>query len=211
MTQQITPFIKPTLRALLDALKQRGRATVPELAGDLDLNVETVRDHLRSLEARDLARRDGTRAQGPGRPEVVYVLTPAAEALFPRREGEILRGLARYLVAHGQGPQLRGFLAEYAAERRDRGLARVAGLEGEERVRAVARLLDEMGFMPVLDERGATLRLCHCPMGDLVEATDLPCREEIGMLRDLLGAPMTRIEHRPNGDLACAYRMGPAA
>lgn len=207
MTPSGPSLLKDRLRSLLDALKYRGRATVPELAADLDLNVETIREHLRTLEARMLVRREGTQQQGPGRPEVLFGLTPEAEALFPRREGEMLQALARYLVAQGQTPLLREFFREHAAERRERGLARVAGLTGRKRLREVVRLFDDMGFMPVLEETGTTLRLCHCPLRDLVEATQLPCREEIGLLRELLGSPLVRVTHMPRGDAACAYRI----
>lgn len=199
--------MKAGLRSVLDALKYRGRATVPELASDLDLNVETVRDHLRSLELRELVMRVGTVQHGLGRPEIVFGLTMAAESLFPRREAEILKALARFLVANQQGHLLRAFFRDYIAERREQGLERVKGLEGRERVREAVRILEEMGFMPVLDEEGSTLKLCHCPMRGLVEATDLPCREEIGLLGDLLDGSLTRVAHMPTGDLACSYHM----
>lgn len=208
MTPQAAPILNARLRSLLDALKYRGRSTVPELALGLGLNVETVRDHLRTLERQDLVRRDGTLPQGRGRPEIVFILTPSAEALFPRREGEILQALTRYLLEREQAPLLRAFFRQYVADRREQGLARVAGLTGPERVREVARIMGEMGFMPVLEGgEGNGLRLCHCPMRELVDATDLPCREEIGLLQELLGEPLTRVAHMPNGDAACAYQV----
>lgn len=207
MTPPAVPILNARLRSLLDALKYRGRSTVPELASGLGLNVETVRDHLRTLERQGLVRRDGTLPQGRGRPEIVFVLTPSAEALFPRRESEILEALTRYLLEHKQAPLLRAFFREFVAARREQGLARVAGLTGQKRVREVARIFNEMGFMPVLEGEGSGLRLCHCPMRGLVDATDLPCREEIGLLQELLGEPLTRIAHMPNGDAACAYHV----
>lgn len=203
--------LRNRLRSLIDALKYRGRATVTELATDLELNVETVREHLRTLETRQLVRRDGTQRQGPGRPEVVFVLTADAEALFPRREGEMLQALTRYLVAQGQAPLLRGFLKAHAAERREQGLTAIAGLSGKRRVDEVVQLFDDMGFMPVLEGNGTTLRLCHCPLRDMVEVTQLPCRQELDLLRDLLGSPLVRMTHLPRGDAACVYHIGEEA
>jgi len=207
MTSASIPLLSERHRSLLDALKYRGRATVPELAGELGLNVETVREHLRTLETAGVVRRDGSLRQGRGRPEIAWVLTPRAEALFPRREGETLRELARYLVDNDQAHLLGAFLKSQIAERREQGLARVKGLSGTERAREVRAILDEMGFMPVLEQGDTTLRLCHCPLRDLVSATDLPCREEFGLLRELLGNTVDRVSHIVAGDPACSYRM----
>lgn len=205
--------LPPSHRALLDALKHRGRATVPELATDLDRNIETVREHLRTLTSQKLTRRDGTVQRGPGRPEVAFVLTDDAEALFPRREGEILHALGRYLVDHGQQDLLRTFFDEHVGMRRDAAVARVAHLAGPKRLTAVVQILEEMGFMPVLEgPRGAQqLRLCHCPMRDLVDATDIPCRAEIGLLTELLGARPTRTGYIPDGANGCSYTLAEAS
>lgn len=201
--------LTPSHRALCDAMKHRGRATVPELAEDLALNVETVREHLRTLTLRKLIERDGTVRRGPGRPEIAYVLTPAAESLFPRREGEILHALGRYLVETGQQQVLRDFFEAYVGGRREVAMARVAHLTGTARLMEVARIMDEMGFMPIVDDTAhePQLRLCHCPMRELVDATDIPCRAEVELLTELIGARPARDDYIPAGDASCSYKF----
>lgn len=201
--------MKPSHRALLDALKGRGRATVPELADDLGLNIETIREHLRSLADRALVRRDGTIRRGPGRPEVAYVLTPEAEALFPRREGELLNALGAYLVRSGRTALLRDFYAEHLRGPREDALARVKGLEGRARLDEVVRIFDEMGYMPRIEEgdAGPRLRLCHCPVRDLVAASRVPCAMEEQLLEELLGGKAAREQYIPSGDSACTYHV----
>lgn len=209
----MTPdLLTPSHRAICDALKHRGRATVPELANDLSLNIETVREHLRTLTLRKLIERDGTVQRGPGRPEVAYVLASAAESLFPRREGEILHALGRYLVETGQQQVLRDFFDAYVGARSEVAMARVEHLTGKERVLEVARIMDEMGFMPLVDgpADNPSLRLCHCPMRDLVDATDIPCRAEIGLLTKLIGARPKRDAYIPAGDASCSYTLAAA-
>ena len=202
-------LLTPSHRAICDALKHRGRATVPELANDLSLNIETVREHLSTLTLRKLIQRDGTVQRGPGRPEVAYVLSSAAESLFPRREGEILHALGRYLVETGQQQVLRDFFDAYVGARSEVAMSRVEHLTGKERVVEVARIMDEMGFMPLVDGPAddPSLRLCHCPMRDLVDATDIPCRAEMGLLTKLLGARPKRDGYIPDGDAACSYQL----
>ncbi|MCC6929071.1 MAG: MarR family transcriptional regulator [Gemmatimonadaceae bacterium] len=199
-------------RLLLDALKRRGRATVPQLADELALNIETVRDHLKTLVARDLVRREPASRHGPGRPEIAYALTDASEVLFPRREGEILRELGTYLVQHGNEQLLRDFFSGYIDRRRHEAAERVAHLEGRERIDEVARIFSELGFMPVVQETndGPRLRLCHCPLRDLVSATRIPCRAEIGFLAELLETRLTRVSYIPEGDDSCSYEVARA-
>lgn len=206
----VTP-ITPSHRVLLDALKRRGQATVAELAADLDLNVETVREHLQGLMRRELVRRNGTARRGPGRPEGVFGLTDDAEALFPRREGEMLRALGAFLVRKKQTAMLGEFYQDFLAEQRTRALRRVAHLRGRKRLEEVARIFTELGFMPVIEGTGrnATLRMCHCPVRALVDATHVPCRAEIGLLNELLGKPTKRVSYIPDGDTACTYRPKP--
>lgn len=206
------PGLGQSQRAILDALKRRGEATIPELAAGLALSAESVREHVRVLAGHELVLRAGTRrrTQGRGRPEILYRLAPAAEAMFPRREGELLHALAAHLVAEGHEDVLRRFLEHSVAGRRADALRRVEGLRGRQRLDEVARILSEAGFMAQVDDTpdGPALRLCHCPIRDLVAATRLPCRSELRFIGTLLGEPLARSSYIPAGDAACGYRVG---
>lgn len=198
-------------RRMVEHLKRRGPASIPQLADAVGLSPETVRSHVRILEADGLVVRTGSRRRGPGRPERIYELGEGAEALFPRREGEVLRGLAAHLGDSGHQEMLASYFEGYVAERKERGLRRLAGLEGRKRLEELARILTEDGFMAeVVDgEDGAEprLRLSHCPLRELVRASRIPCRAEIGLVRELLGAELARVEYLPAGDAACAYAV----
>ena len=201
------PGLGDSRRAILTLLKRLGSATIPVLAAKVRLNVETVREHMKILASQGLVVRKGARSSGPGRPEVVYALAPAAERLFPRREGELLRGLASYLRESGHEEVLRTFFDDLIKERRAEALARVEHLEGPERLEEVANILSEQGFMAIVEEHGSRprLRLCHCPFRDLVEETKIPCRAEIGFVRELVGDGLTRVSYIPTGDASCSY------
>lgn len=195
---------------ILDRLKRHGPSTVPALADALDRAVETVRTHLRRLEREGLVRREGRRRKGPGRPEIVFGLAPAAQALFPNHEAELLRDLARFLEGEGRADVIRRFFDARLRERRDDALARVAGLTGEARLDETVRILAEDGFMPEVgvDDAGRPLlRLTHCPIRGLVDVTPAPCRAEIGFVRELLGTALVRVSYIPAGDSACCYAL----
>ena len=53
---------------ILKHLKREGTSTIPAIAGDVELNVETVRAHVRALVQYGLVTRIGSRPRGPGRP-----------------------------------------------------------------------------------------------------------------------------------------------
>lgn len=202
------PGLPASQRRLLELLKRGGASTIVELASSMELNPETVRHHLRVLEARQYVERRSTRSAGPGRPEQVWSLTAEAERLFPRREGEVLRELAEHLRATGNEAVLQRFFESWIEARRPEALARVEGLEGRARVEEVARILTELGFMASAEAvRGSMrLHLCHCPLKELVEVSRVPCRAELGFIRELLGEPLTRLAYIPSGDASCSYR-----
>lgn len=202
------PGLGESQGAILDLLKREGRATVPQMAVELELNIETIRDHLKALAGRGLVRREGHRKSGPGRPEGLYTLTPAAESLFPRMEGAVLRELAAYLVQSGNEAALKGFFDQRIGQRREEVLARVRKLKGRRRLNEVARILSELGFMAVVEQEAgeSRLRLCHCPIRQLVDATRIPCLAETGFLTELLGEKPTRVSYIPSGASSCTYR-----
>jgi predicted ArsR family transcriptional regulator len=54
--------------------------------------------------------------------------------------------------------------------------------------------------------RQPVLRLCHCPIRDVVDVTRLPCRFEEELVAELLGSAITREEYIPDGQASCSYR-----
>jgi predicted ArsR family transcriptional regulator len=203
-----------TQSELLDRIKRRGEATVAELEGDTGLARETVRDHCKGLASQGLVERAGLRRHGPGRPQVVYRLAEDAELLFPRREGALLRELAEFLVEDGREDLLVRFFEGRTRARRASLEDRLSGLSGDARLREVARVLSEDGFVAEAeaDAGGARrLRLCHCPLRDLVAVSHLPCRAEMDLVEDLVGEPLARESFMPHGGSSCTYRLAPEA
>ena len=198
-----------TQRAILERLKRAGHSTIPELAAAIGLNIETVRAHVNTLIGHGLVRRDGTRSTGRGRPEVLHKLTEESDSLFPRREGGMLRDLATDLLETGNGQLLHDFIERKIAGDRRESLARVRHLEGRERVEEVARIFSELGFMAEVEDVAGVprLRLCHCPIRELVQATGIPCSAEIKLIEELLGAKLARMTYLPAGDASCSYRL----
>lgn len=196
-----------TQQAVLLSLKRLGAATQAEIGREVRYAPATLREHLQALIARALVERRGSRHGKPGRPEVVYALTERGDSLFPNRAAAVLRELIEFLQAGRHGALLDRFFAARVAARRPTALARVRGLRGVPRFQEVARLLSEEGFMALVGgtPEEPTLRLCHCPIRDLVAVTRLPCRFEQTLIADLLGRPLHRLEYLLDGQASCSY------
>lgn len=200
--------MSPSQQGIVEELKRLGPSSVGELAGVLELNRETIRQHLGALDTGGLVARVGTRSRGRGRPEVVYGLTEAAESLFPRREGELLRELSEHLASTGQEAVLVSFLEGQHRGRREEARALLSGLSGRARLDGLAEILTEGGYMAEVREAegGHELRLCHCPVREMVRATHLPCRMEVGYVRELMAdRRMERTSSIAKGDASCSY------
>ena len=195
----------PTRRLLLETLKRRGTVTLHDVSAELELSRETLREHVQALAAEGLVARAGTRRGGPGRPEVLYRLTPRASSLFPQREAEVLADLAAYLLARGDEEVLKRFFDQRAGRRLKAARARLAGLRGRKRLEEVARILTDEGYMAEVAD--GNLRLAHCPLMGVVAVTRLPCRAELGMVESLLRRRLRRVDYLPDGGMSCSYRL----
>jgi predicted ArsR family transcriptional regulator len=202
------PGLGEAQRRILLVVKRRGTATLAEVGEELDYAPATLREHAQVLVTRGLLERRGTRRAGPGRPHVIYGLARDGEALFPRREGELLRELVRFLIDQGHRGLLVRFFAARVTARRGNARERVAGRSGSDRLAEIARMLSEDGYMAEvvrLEDGRPSLRLAHCPIADVVAVTDLPCQAEEKFVTDLLGERLDRIEYMPEGCSACTY------
>ncbi|MEO8584712.1 MAG: ArsR family transcriptional regulator [Acidobacteriota bacterium] len=207
------PGIGESQRSLLYLIKRFGECTLVQLEAGFELNRETLRAHLKSLAAMGLVERSGVRRSGPGRPHVLYRLTAAGEALFPRREGALLREIAKFLLEQGRRDLLEKFFDLRLARWRREAAPRLAGLRGRRRHEAIAEILSEEGFVAevVAGAAAPRLRLCHCPVLDLVAISKLPCRFEMKLIEGLLGERLRRETFIPDGDHACTYAISSAS
>ena len=76
--------MRGTRQAVLETLKEHGRASVSDLAAAVGVKTVTVRHHLHTLQADGLVGVEEER-QGVGRPRHIYSLTEAGQSLFPQK------------------------------------------------------------------------------------------------------------------------------
>lgn len=201
----------PTRQALLRALKRTGEARADELAVDLGITVSAVRQHLAGLAADGLIDHRQVR-RGPGRPHHLYRLSDKGDGLFPRRYGVFAAELLDELES--ESPVLVERLFEGRRRRRaDRALARLAGKPFAERVRELASILDEDGYLaeavPLADGRFRIVEH-NCAILAVAARCGAACSTELDFIREVLpDASVERVAHILSGGHVCAYEVTP--
>jgi DeoR family suf operon transcriptional repressor len=196
---------------LLLTLKRSGGARADELAAALDITPSAVRQHLTALTAEGLVGFDEQRG-GPGRPKHVYKLTESAEALFPKRYGDLAAELLEYMA--DADPAL---VDEVFAKRRQRRIAdakvRLAGKPFAEQVEELARILDEDGYLAAVEPMDdGSLRIVehNCAILEVARKYGHACSSELEFIRKVLpGARVERVQHMMAGAHVCAYEVRP--
>ena len=203
-----------TRRAILDLLKRRGPLDAAAVAEALALTVAAVRLQLRRLQEDGLLSRhdEAPAGAGRGRPRHLYALTGAAEAMYPKRYGDLTTELLGYLGGPGTAQ-----VDELFEQRRRRRVAdarpRTADLSFDDQVAALTAILDEDGYLAEaerLDDGSWRITEHNCAILTVAHGFSQACSSEIEFIRDVLpGADVRRVTHIMDGAHACAYVVSP--
>jgi DeoR family transcriptional regulator, suf operon transcriptional repressor len=214
MTDSPLDTLSTTRRAILNLLKRQGPLEASEVARALSLTPAAIRLQLVRLEDDGLlARHDspGDVARR-GRPSHKYTLTSAAEALYPKRYGDLTTELLGYLGGP-EGEQVDALFERRRQRRVDGARPLLANRSFDEQVTALAAILDEDGYLADAEkqEDGSWLVTEHnCAILTVAHGFSQACSSEISFIRDALpGAKVERVAHLMDGAHVCAYRITP--
>lgn len=197
--------MQPTRWEILQLLKRRGRATVDELSKALNMTLMGVRLHLVVLDRDGYVQRSTVR-QKPGRPALVYSLTPKAEDLFPKRYDLLAEKLLEVLQ-QGTATQPKVVLA--AAARSMAAPLRI-GLEEvplEQRVEKVGQILDGIGSFASWERADGGFLIHHynCLYYRVARRNREVCSFDDIFLREVLGVEVHQRESLLDGAGRCSF------
>jgi DeoR family transcriptional regulator, suf operon transcriptional repressor len=203
-----------TRRAILNLIKRQGPLDAAAVAEALSLTAAAIRLQLTHLEEDGLlAHRDAVpEGAGRGRPRHVYELTSAAEALYPKRYGDLTTELLGYLG--GPGASEVDALFEQRRQRRVAdALPRTADLPFDQQVAALTAILDEDGYLADaerLEDGSWRITEHNCAILTVAHGFSQACTSELSFIRDALpGATVRRVAHLMDGAHVCAYVVSP--
>jgi len=203
-----------TRRAVLNLLKRQGPLDALAVADALALTPAAIRLQLSHLEEDGLLAHRDEVAEGArrGRPRHVYELTSAAEALYPKRYGDLTTELLGYLG--GPGATQVDELFEQRRQRRVAGaLPKTAHLPFDEQVAALTAILDEDGYLAEaekLSDGSWRITEHNCAILTVAHGFAQACSSELAFIHDALpGASVRRVAHLMDGAHVCAYVVSP--
>jgi DeoR family suf operon transcriptional repressor len=208
MTQFVVGPHKGLRAGVLLELKRAQPLTAKELAEKLGVSANAIRHHLKELEAEALVTY-GREQRGVGAPTFAYRLSPPGEALFPKRYEQTLTGLLdRVVEKQGREAAVSMFEGLYADLER-RLQAELQGVAPERRLEAVARALNDAGYMAESDSGAGGFRLAehNCAIRAVAERYPEVCAAEARFLQAVLAATVERTAHIVSGCNACEYSI----
>jgi predicted ArsR family transcriptional regulator len=204
-------------RAILVHLRRSGPSAPDSIAVALGASRSGVAQQLRALDMAGLATRTSVR-HGVGRPRHLYDITPDAQGLFPSNYDGLATGLLAAILEIGGDALLEDVFAARRRQAESRLRARMdvslpSDAPLEARVRELARLQDELGYLAETRVDAGVIRLLehNCAVLDVANANPTACQAELELFRGLLGTEVTRERHIASGDRCCEYRVGPSA
>lgn len=194
------------LRALL-----QGPQTAQALAEEAEVNVAAARRYLDAFVAAGLAK-EFFRQEGMGRPKKYYEITAEGRESLPRRYDLLLGSLTQAAVkhhgAHGLAALMRTVSEGLAKEH---GARIPAHLPLKERVKALARVLRELGFPTEIEERDGKFMIVRRDCIFLQAARAHPeevCNHlDTAFLSQVLDVPVDLVQCIPFGDGVCRHEI----
>ena len=140
----------------------------------------------------------------------IYELTTSASNVFPQTYAAFATNILQDLLELDGAEKLEELFLHRQERRRKQYVSRTTGTTLTDRVASVAQLLEGEGRMTTweqLDDSRFILREHNCPILKVAKAFDHPCRSEIDLLEEILRAKVKRVNHIPEGDIACVYEI----
>ena len=200
-------------RGRVVARLRSGPCTVDDLAAELGLTDNAIRQHLTALERDGVARHAGVRrGPGAGKPAALYEVHPDAEPLLSRAYAPALTALLEVLSGELPPAQMRKVLRQAG-----RRLAEAAGGRAvgglQERAQTAAAVLNSLGGSVQVDIRrdSATLQGAACPLATAVGANPNTCVAVESMVGEITGGSVQQCCDHTGGRHRCCFTVKPAA
>ncbi len=199
-------------RAIVVALKERGSATIAQLAPHLGLTGEAVRQQLLQLRDDGWVESVLDRTSPPvrtGRPATKYRLTNAGEHLFPKHYDDLAVSMIDAVSEElGDEAAIR-VLERVSNDRVDVLMPLIEGRTFEEKLDVMKGWYFEGDPYMAYERTNGDFKLIerNCPLYNAAMRRPVVCAVTINSLTRLLGVRIARDEKFQNGDGRCVFHV----
>jgi predicted ArsR family transcriptional regulator len=200
--------MQKTRQAILDYLKEKGEATVDELAQVLSLTSVTVRHHLDILRSEGFVSDPAIRHRSsPGRPQYAYTLTGKTTEQFPKSYCDLAARVLEQVKATAPPQAVNVFFEGVAGRMTALAPPAVPGESLEQRMQRAVAFLNSQGYSANWErvEAGYLLHTCNCPYEALAKDNPELCGMDLALVSNLLGEMPRRVSRVVDGATSCAY------
>ena len=202
--------LSETRREILSHLKQRGGASISELASHLGISDEGTRQHLIQLERSGwVMRRDTKESSGrSGRPASLYFVSTRGEVFFPKKYEELtLAVLEAVSDLHGEAA-VDAALARITDAKVREWTPRLKGKTLDQKIEILKNYYrDGDEFTSIDRTAGLALVERNCPFLDVARSKPAICCTTVNVLSRLLGCEVRRRKTFQRGDGCCEFEV----
>ncbi len=202
--------MQATRQRIIEFLKEKGQATVDELAATVNLTPMAVRHHLNVLQAENLITAPVVRRQkGPGRPSQIYRLTEAADELFPADYYSLTDYLLNELNIKLGQDGLREVFSSIARRLATEAPPPRENQTFEERLDDVVTFLSKKGFVVDWEAENETymIHAYSCPYRQVAKEHGEVCLLDKQVISSMLNTSPTRVACLAGGENYCTYQV----
>src|SRR5216683_6886870 len=197
---------RSTRMEILELLRRRGRSSAETIAGDLGVTANAIRQHLTNLERDGLVVSQPERA-GRGRPSLLFVLTERADAVFPKRYGQLATMVLQEVQEMGGPEALDEIFARVAARHAGAIERDLEGLEFDEKMRRVVAWIGRAGTLVEQSEssEGVKVTIHNCPFRNTALKYPQVCTITPQLMSRLLGTNISQADSIHRHDPYCSF------
>ncbi|WP_075074164.1 helix-turn-helix transcriptional regulator [Longilinea arvoryzae] len=198
--------MKSTRDRILQTLLGNPRATITDLADAVGINAISVRHHLTSLQAEGLVNAEEER-HGVGRPRLVYFLTEKGLERFPTNYLRLTNRLLDQIKESLPAPVVNKIFTEIAVDLASSVKREARGMNIEERLDLIQKLLGEEGFSVQWEKQGSQYQIHEitCPYYHVGQSHPEVCNVDQTLISTVLEIPAEKIQCVLRGDTHCTY------
>ena len=197
---------RSTRMEVLELLRRKGRSSAESIATDLGVSTNAIRQHLTNLEREGFVVSRPERS-GRGRPALRFALTERADAVFPKRYGQLATMVLQEVQDMGGPEALDEVFARVAARHAEAIEHEMKHLDFDQKMHRIVAWIGRAGTLAEQSEtaEGVKVTIHNCPFRNTALKFPQVCSITPQLISRLTGAAVSQAESIHRRDPYCSF------